>query len=332
MFFAQYTMSALVLVDQERLRKACQGLSYAKGGYNVTHLKKLYGSGGSKLKRAQLLEKLCKPSKSASKPAKPASKPAKPASKPTKLQKRRSELDQVKKLMKIGEAAYHDNEADALPKVTAAWTAGEEYGKKSTKPMADHLADLEATESCEGTLCIDTAQAMVKSLTHLETFSDVNKWSRSFPSTDNSITLNHFIVSIDGKAHAPDHLSDQMKKYLEGKSTNVLRHAFVIVHGHNGTWHLCDSWEAIHPIKCRQRSLKDLVTAIKMMENKAKTGTYDDSEHLLNFFDNDDQSRWVEAIAKLDAEGEYTQEYEDIFNDNPLHYDLEFSLEIRKMR
>lgn len=201
---------------------------------------------------------------------------------------------------------------------------------KSSK-VVDFLINLENTKSEDETLCIDTALSMVEKFTKVFEFKNLKSWMGSFDKiADDEFKLHHFHIKLTGKEPPFKYHVEAAKRagrVAKDRSVAVLTHAFVIVN-HGDDWFLCDSWQGIHKIKCRQRTFKDLKKALNSIQNKFEVGKYTDADALLNFFDNQDQTRWKEDIEQLEDDGEWTQKYDTIFKDNPSHYDLKLDVNI----
>ena len=144
------------------------------------------------------------------------------------------------------------------------------------------------------TLCISTSECNL--LDNVFQTNNINQW-KEHEEYFSSNYIHSFFISI------PAIKILTLKNGLEKKiNMNIFHHAFIVLPFENDMFKICDSWEGIHFMNCREKILtsEQIVNYI----NSIFDGNIS-NENFNYMFNDDNNNNWQDDIQKIEDMGDY---------------------------
>ena len=156
------------------------------------------------------------------------------------------------------------------------------------------------------TLCISTGECNL--LENVFQTNNINEW-KDHEEYFSSNYIHSFFITI------PAFKTLVLKNGLEKKiNFNIFHHAFILLPVDNNAFKICDSWEGIHFMNCRNKILtsNQIVNNI----NKIFDGTISNNDFDYMFND-DDNTNWENDIKRIEEMGEDSTSFsaDELLND-----------------
>lgn len=164
--------------------------------------------------------------------------------------------------------------------------------------MTDERINYLYEKSGIDTLCISTSEC--NSLENVFQTNNINEW-KNHEEYFSSNYIHSFFISI------PALQTLSLKNGTEKKiKLNIFHHAFIILPFENDTFKICDSWEGIHFMNCREKILTSdqIVNYINGIFDGNITN--EDFDYMFN---NDNNDNWKDDIEKMEEMGEVSNDF-----------------------
>jgi len=164
--------------------------------------------------------------------------------------------------------------------------------------MIDERVEYLYKKSGIDTLCISTGEC--NSLENIFETNNINEW-KEHEEYFSSNYIHSFIISIPGLKTLI------LKNGLEKKiNVPIFHHSFIILPYDNSTFRICDSWEGIHFMNCREKILtsNQIVNYINEIFNGSIT-----NEDFNYMFNDDYNTNWENDIKRIEEMGEYSTNF-----------------------